>query len=173
MPVRVIELWLAIACWWRNWSADSWNRWVFVLTLLGLRSNPWSCSPSPPVNSSKREKFTVGSSSNPMGCHIEILKQKHDRKMCFDSTVLMPWSFHNQWLLPELDFELYFRTYLATATVIWISKWWSCVSEGELGCACLYLSNHLSFERKLNSLYFLSSLCRHSWPYFQVLHCFL
>lgn len=124
------------------------------------------CSSSPPVNSSRREKFTVASPTNPgKGCCIEIREQEHDTKMCFGSAVLMPLSSYNRWLLPELEIALYFRTYLATAAPVQTSKWWSCVPEGGLGCACLCLSSHLSFERKLNSLYFLSSLWRHSWAF--------
>lgn len=134
-----------------------------ALTSVGFRSDPWGCSSSSPVNSCRREKFTVGSSSNQgRGCCTESLEQKCDTKMCFDSTVFMPLFFYNHWLLPEFEIELCFRTYLASATLVWISKRWSSVSEGGLQCLCFYLSNHLSFERKLNSLFFF--WWRHSWP---------
>lgn len=134
---------------------------------MGSRSDPWVCSLSSPVNSSRREKFTVGSSSNPRrACCTGNLEQKRDTKMCFDSTVFMLLSFYNHQFLPEFEIELYFGAYLASATLVWISKWWSWVSEGGLQWACFYLSKYLSFERKLNSLHFLSFffLWRHSWP---------
>lgn len=48
------------------------------------------------------------SSSNPgRSCCTEILEQKHDTKMCFDSTDLMPLSFYNHWFLPEFEIELF------------------------------------------------------------------